>query len=94
MENKNLNLESMRHSTAHLLAAAVLKLYPDTKFAIGPAIEDGFYYDFDFSKPVSEEDLKTIEKTMVEIKIRNMILNIRYWILKMPKRGLKISHTN
>uniref|UniRef100_A0A7C4R7Y8 Threonine--tRNA ligase n=1 Tax=candidate division CPR3 bacterium TaxID=2268181 RepID=A0A7C4R7Y8_UNCC3 len=79
MENKNLNLESMRHSTAHLLAAAVLKLYPDTKFAIGPAIEDGFYYDFDFSKPVSEEDLKTIEKTMVEIK--NKKYDIEYSIL-------------
>ena len=57
--NKKLN-----HSTAHLLAAAVLKLYPDTKLAIGPSIEEGFYYDFEFSKPLSDTDLPKIEKQM------------------------------
>ncbi len=60
-------LDALRHSTAHLLAAAVLKLYPDTKRAIGPAIPEGFYYDFEFSKPISEEDLKKIEKEMEKI---------------------------
>lgn len=65
MENKS--LQNIRHSTAHLLAAAILELYPNTKRAIGPAIETGFYYDFDFSQPVSEEDFPKIEKKMEEI---------------------------
>ncbi len=59
-------LEHKRHTLAHLLAAAVLKRYPHAKTTIGPAIEDGFYYDFDFSDSESpdEEDLKAIEKDM------------------------------
>ncbi len=61
------NLNDLRHSSAHLLAAAVLDIYPDTKLAIGPAIENGFYYDFDFKKPISETDLPKIEKKMTEI---------------------------
>ncbi len=58
------SLDNLRHSAAHLLAAAVLKLWPDAKRAIGPPIEDGFYYDFEFSQPISELDLKNIEKEM------------------------------
>lgn len=57
-------LEHVRHSLAHLLAAAVLKLYPDVKRTIGPAIDNGFYYDFDFPVPIAEGDLKKIEKEM------------------------------
>jgi len=68
MEKNNSDLETMRHSASHLLAAAVLELYPDTKFAIGPAIENGFYYDFEFSTPLTEENLKEIEQKMIEIK--------------------------
>lgn len=60
-------LNNARHSCAHLLAAAVMELYPDTKRTIGPAIENGFYYDFEFSKPVSEEDLPKIEEKMKEL---------------------------
>ena len=60
-------LDSLRHSTAHLLATAVLELWPNTKLTIGPAIEDGFYYDFDFVSPITEEDLPRIEKKMSEI---------------------------
>lgn len=60
-------LQNMRHSAAHLLAAAVLNLYPKTKVTIGPAIENGFYYDFDFAAPISEEDLPKIEKEMKRI---------------------------
>lgn len=60
-------LEHLRHSTAHLLAAAVMELWPDVKRTIGPAIEDGFYYDFDFSSPISETDLPRIEEAMREI---------------------------
>jgi threonyl-tRNA synthetase len=58
------DLEPMRHSCAHLLAAAVMNLWPNTRLGIGPAIENGFYYDFDFKKPISEEDLPKIEKEM------------------------------
>jgi len=61
------NLEQIRHTLAHLLAAAVLKLYPDTKRTIGPAIDTGFYYDFEFSKPINDEDLPRIEATMKEL---------------------------
>lgn len=62
-----MNPDHLRHSLAHLLAAAVLELYPDAKRAIGPAIENGFYYDFDFSNPISDEDLPAIEQKMREI---------------------------
>ena len=55
MENVD-KLHNLRHSLAHLLAAAVLEYYPDTKVALGPPIDDGFYYDFDFSSPVSDKD--------------------------------------
>ena len=57
-------LETLRHSTAHLLAAAVTELYPEAKYGIGPAVQDGFYYDFDFGKPISEADLPAIESRM------------------------------
>ena len=60
-------LEHYRHSLAHLLAAAVMELWPDTKRTIGPAIDDGFYFDFAFSKPISVEDLPKIEAKMREI---------------------------
>ena len=61
------NIEHVRHSLAHLLAAAVMKLYPDAKRTIGPAIDTGFYYDFEFSSPLSDEDLPAIEKEMKNI---------------------------
>ncbi len=51
----------LRHSSAHLLAEAVRRLYPGVKIAIGPPIENGFYYDFDFPEPIHEEDLERIE---------------------------------
>ena len=58
-------LEILRHSTAHLLAAAVVELYPDAQYGIGPAVQDGFYYDFDFGgRSISESDLPTIESRM------------------------------
>lgn len=63
--NNELNL--IRHSLAHLLGAAVLDLYPESKLAIGPAIDDGFYYDIDLSKKVSDSDLPAIEDKMREI---------------------------
>lgn len=65
--NGSQNLENLRHSCAHLLAAAVMELWPNTKRTIGPAIENGFYYDFDFQKPITEKDLPKIEKQMAQI---------------------------
>ena len=64
---KEQKIQNDRHSLSHLLAAAVLNLWPDTKMAIGPAIDNGFYYDFDFKKPISEKDLPKIESKMKEI---------------------------
>jgi threonyl-tRNA synthetase len=57
-------LARMRHSAAHLMAEAVQELFPDVKFGIGPAIENGFYYDFDLPRPLTPDDLKEIEKRM------------------------------
>src|SRR5213075_2383064 len=54
-------LSVLRHSAAHLLAEAVRRLYPGVKIAIGPPIENGFYYDFDFPEPITEADLEKIE---------------------------------
>ncbi len=56
--------QDLNHTAAHLLAAAVLKLYPNTKVGFGPAIEEGFYYDFKFEEPINDNDLKKIEKQM------------------------------
>ena len=57
-------LAVLRHSTAHLLAEAVIRLHPGVKIAIGPPIADGFYYDFEFPEPISEADLEAIEEEM------------------------------
>lgn len=59
--------QTFRHTSAHILAHAVKRLYPDTKLAIGPAIEDGFYYDFDRDTPFTQEDLDRIEEEMKKI---------------------------
>jgi len=64
---KEQKIQNIRHSLSHLLAAAVLDLYPDTKITIGPAIDNGFYYDFDFATSISDKDLPKIEKKMKEI---------------------------
>ncbi|NLC69149.1 MAG: threonine--tRNA ligase, partial [Clostridiaceae bacterium] len=59
--------EAYRHTSSHILAQAVKRLYPDARLAIGPAIDNGFYYDFDVEKPFSIEDLEKIEKEMEKI---------------------------
>ncbi len=66
-----MEIETLRHSISHVLAAAVKELYPTVKFGIGPAIEDGFYYDFEFKSPISDSDLPKIQKKMIEIIKRN-----------------------
>lgn len=74
MENSNeINrLETLRHSTAHIMADAVKSLFPEAKITIGPSIEAGFYYDFDMPKPFSDEDLPRIEAKMDEIIAQNL----------------------
>ena len=59
------------HSTAHIMAAAVKRLFPGVKVAIGPAIDDGFYYDFDVDTPFTEDDLARIETEMKAIVVAN-----------------------
>ena len=80
------------HTAAHVLAQAVKRLYPDTKCAIGPAIENGFYYDFDFSFPFSEELLPEIEEEMKKIVKESLSLQMYYMekddaLAYMRKRG-------
>ena len=65
------SLKILRHSSAHLLAQAVLNLHPGTMYGVGPDIEDGFYYDFLFEKTISEDDLKEIEKEMHKLSKEN-----------------------
>src|SRR6478672_11786261 len=60
-------LPTLRHSTSHVMAQAVKRLFPEVKVAIGPAIEDGFYYDFLKATPFTPEDLERIERVMREI---------------------------
>ncbi len=57
-------LDTMRHSAAHIMAAAVLELFPEAKLGIGPAIRDGFYYDFDLPRALTPADLEAIEERM------------------------------
>ncbi|MCM1321793.1 MAG: threonine--tRNA ligase [Bacteroides sp.] len=67
MAEKNEHLSLIRHSMAHIMAEAVLSRFPDAKIAIGPAIENGFYYDFDFPRAITQEDLDAVEKEMRRI---------------------------
>jgi threonyl-tRNA synthetase len=67
-----MDINIVRHSLAHILAQAVSELYPNTKFGIGPAIDNGFYYDIELANPLSSEDLQKIEKKMIEIIRRNI----------------------
>ena len=80
-------LEVYRHSTAHLLAAAVLELFPETKLGIGPPIESGFYYDFQRDQPFTQEDLEKIEKRMWEIQARDLPYERKY---TKKEEGLKL----
>ncbi len=67
-------VEVIRHSTAHLLAYAVKSLFPDAQVTIGPVIENGFYYDFSYSRPFTPEDLQAIEKRMTELAAKDEIV--------------------
>lgn len=82
-------LYRVRHSLAHIMAQAVLEKFPDAKIAIGPPIEDGFYYDFEFSEPPTEQDLKSIEKRMKKIIGGNHKFEYREIT---PEEGREIFH--
>ena len=70
-QDEDLGREVMRHSTAHVMAQAVLRLYPDAKYSIGPPITDGFYYDFEVEQPFTPDDLERIEAEMRKIVKEN-----------------------
>ena len=65
-------LEILRHSTAHVMAQAIKELYPEAQFFVGPVVDEGFYYDFKTATPVTDDDLKKIEKKMKEIALRKL----------------------
>ena len=72
-------LDLIRHDTAHVMAEAVLELYPESQVTIGPSIENGFYYDFYRETPFTPDDLATIEKRMHEIVDRNELITREVW---------------
>lgn len=85
-EKPEITLEMLRHSTAHILAKAVVELFPETKVAIGPAISDGFYYDFDRETPFTPQDLKKIEEKMREIIKQNLPFEKEIWPKEKAKK--------
>ncbi len=74
MDEQDKRLETMRHSAAHVMAQAVLSLFPEAKLGIGPTIEDGFYYDFDLPRPLTMDDLPKIEEGMKKVIAANLPL--------------------
>src|SRR3990167_11455036 len=72
VKEKPNNLETLRHSLSHVLAMAVLDMFPEGKLAIGPAIKNGFYYDFDLPRTLIPEDLPILEKKMKHIVKQNL----------------------
>lgn len=72
-------LEVIRHSTAHLLAYAVKELFPEAQVTIGPVIDNGFYYDFAYSRPFTPDDLAAIEKRMNELAKRDIPVSREVW---------------
>ena len=91
---KELDLETLRHSTSHIMAQAVIELFPGVKLGIGPAIEDGFYYDFDMPEQITPEDLPKIENKMHELikknqKLERLEMSKEEAIRRMDERGEK-----
>ncbi len=76
-QESRLDLEAMRHTAAHVLAAASQKLRPETRLGVGPAIDDGFYHDIDVDQNYTEEDLKALEKQMKKIQAQNLPITHR-----------------
>ena len=82
-------LDAMRHDTTHIMAMAVQELFPGTKIAIGPAIKDGFYYDFSRKDPFTPQDLEKIEKKMKEIVDKDEPTKREVWERKKAKDHYK-----
>ena len=78
-------IELLRHDAAHVLAEAVKELWPDTQVTIGPAIENGFYYDFSREEPFTEADLETIEQRMQEIVDCDESIEREVWPRLLPE---------
>ena len=85
----NEGLDAIRHDTTHIMAMAVQELFPGTKIAIGPAIKDGFYYDFSRKEPFTPKDLEKIEKKMKEIVEKNEPTHREVWERKKTKDHYK-----
>ena len=85
----NEGLDAIRHDTTHIMAMAVQELFPETKIAIGPAIKDGFYYDFSRKEPFTPKDLEKIEKKMKEIVEKNEPTHREVWERKKTKDHYK-----
>src|SRR5882672_8161268 len=75
----NEGLDTIRHSTAHLMAMAVQELFPGTQVTIGPVIENGFYYDFGTDRPFTDDDLRRIEEKMADIAKRDLPVRREEW---------------
>ena len=98
-KNDSEALDILNHSTAHLLAHAVMELYPDSQLAFGPSIEEGFYYDIMFKEPISENDFPKIEKKMHElankaIKIERVLLTKDEAKQMFKDQKFKLDHLN
>ncbi len=92
MSKKKVDLETLRHSASHIMAQAVIELFPGVKLGIGPAIENGFYYDFEIAEQLTPEDLPKIEKKMKEIikanqKFERLEMSKQDAIKVMEERG-------
>ncbi len=88
-EKQNNKLYKIRHTLAHVLAKAVLELDPDAKLAIGPPVDNGFYYDFELTKPLGDEDLKKIEKRMRKIVTAGFEPEKKVYSFEEAKQKLK-----
>src|SRR5438477_5143290 len=84
--NSDAGIDTIRHSTAHLMAMAVQELFPGTQVTIGPVIENGFFYDFGADHPFSDEDLRRIEEKMSEIVKRDLPIRREEWSRDEPIR--------
>ena len=90
LDNSPDALEVIRHSTAHLMAQAIKKLYPEAKFYVGPVVKEGFYYDFKVASEIGEADLKRIEKEMLDLAKKK--IEITRYDLTKPQAMDKFAH--
>lgn len=93
-QKQNNAIDTRRHSYAHLMAAAIQKLYPEAKFGVGPVIENGFYYDILTKKPIAQEDLVKIEKEMREILKHPFTISKKILSLNEAKKLFKKLNQN